>query len=310
MRYIRSIIAAAALLTAFTAAAFCQTALPESPAEPDSQIDTRWRPWHRWPLPRPGHHAVFFPPGDIFAPPLADIKQPRFHASWQHYHTDFGRFRVGFTSFGENIGLIRWPGTREGEGAQLGISGAVFAIFNLDSASHDLLNADYVIGFPLSMRSGRWSARARLFHQSSHLGDEFILTSQPIAVERINLSYEMLETLVSWDCKEYRIYGGPSRILSTVTPLDRQRVQLGAEYRGARVSPLRGRPIAGLEWSAWEENAWSGNLALKAGLLFVSPYDEARAFRLFAEYYTGRLPHGQFYKLRAQYWGFGFAFSL
>ena len=61
---------------------------------------------------------------------------------------------------------------------QLSISGAVFAQFNLDASSMDLINADYIIGFPLSYRNGSWSARARLFHQSSHLGDDFLLQPQ------------------------------------------------------------------------------------------------------------------------------------
>ncbi|MFH1723073.1 MAG: DUF1207 domain-containing protein [Elusimicrobiota bacterium] len=277
---------------------------------PRGKLETQWRSWGAWKEPRPGRRAVFFPIGDIFAPPLADQKQPRFFASWQAYRTDFGSYKVGSVGFGENVGLVRRLGAREGEGWQIGVSGGVFAVFNLDAESHDLLNADYVIGFPLSFRRGRWSARARLYHQSSHLGDEFLLTSQPIAVERINLSFEVLEALVSWDSKQLRVYGGPSRILSTVTPLKRQRIQAGVEHLGRDAAILGGRLIAGIEWSAWQETAWIGSLGVKTGLLFSSPYQEARSVRLFAEYYTGQIPHGQFYRLRTRYFGFGFAFSL
>lgn len=281
-----------------------------APQDPAVRSETRWMPWVNWMIPGKGHKAVRFPLGDLFAPPLADQKQPRFAASWQRYSTGFGSYSIGSVAFGENIGLVRWPGRREGEGWQLGVSGGVFAIFNMDSASHDLLNADYVIGFPLSFRSGRWSARARLYHQSSHLGDEFLLTSQPIALTRINLSFETLEALASWDCKGFRLYGGPSRILTSYTPLDRNRVQFGGEYIGARELLFGGKGLAGAEWSAWDETAWRGNISLKAGLLFASPYQEARSIRLMAEYYDGLIPHGQFYKLHTRYAGFGFAFSL
>ncbi|MEK7826807.1 MAG: DUF1207 domain-containing protein [Thermodesulfobacteriota bacterium] len=77
------------------------------------------------------------------------------------------------------------------------MSGAVLAQFNLDSSSNDLINADYVIGFPLSYRNGPWSERARLFHQSSHLGDEFLLLPQrpELKVTRMNLNFETIELL-------------------------------------------------------------------------------------------------------------------
>ncbi|MFA5139225.1 MAG: DUF1207 domain-containing protein [Elusimicrobiota bacterium] len=291
-----------------TAALLC-LAVARASAQP-SEAKTRWRSWTDWRPASAGKGVVYFPNGDIFAPPMADPKQPRFHATWQRYHTDFGHYRVGSVGFGENVGLFRWPGAAEGDGCQLGISGAVFAIFNLDAPSTDLLNADYIIGFPLSLRRGHWSARGRLFHQSSHLGDEFLLASQPIAMERINLSYETLETLVSWDNHQFRVYGGPSRILSTVTPLKRQRVQFGGEYRGSPWRSRNVRWIAGTEWSAWQENRWRGNIGVKAGLLLASPFQEARSVQLYGEFYSGEIPHGQFYRIRTAYYGLGLALSL
>src|SRR6185295_7497258 len=151
----------------------------------------RWRTWMDWRQPAPGRQTVRFPAGDLFAAPLADQKQPRFHTTWQRWHTGTGTFDIASVGFGENFGLVRWPRGHPGDGWQLGISGSVFAIFNLDTPSLDLLNADYLVGFPISYRSGDWSARLRLYHQSSHLGDEFLLQTddtQPVPVApRINL---------------------------------------------------------------------------------------------------------------------------
>lgn len=268
-------------------------------------VETRWMPWKHWTVAEAGHKAVYFPVGDLFAPPMADQKQPRFFASWQSHRSGIGDYSVASVGFGENIGLVRWPGRREGEGWQLGLSGAVFAIFNMDAVSHDLLNADYVVGFPLSFRRGRWSWRARLFHQSSHLGDEFLLESQPVAITRLNLSYEALEALFAWDNGAFRVYGGSSRILSTVTPLKRQSVQAGLEYIGGAGR----RKFAALEWSAWEETAWRGGLSVKAGLRIASRY-EVRSLWLYGEYFSGQIPHGQFFELYSRYFGVGLAFSL
>ncbi len=138
----------------------------------------RWRTWIEWLRPAPGRRTVRFPAGDLFSGPLADQKQPRFHTTWQRWHTASGQFDIASVGFGENFGLVRRPRGHEGDGWQVGISGAVFALFNMDSSSSDLLNADYYVGIPISYRSGVWSARLRLFHQSSHLGDEFLLQPQ------------------------------------------------------------------------------------------------------------------------------------
>jgi len=271
----------------------------------------RWRGWRDWLLPPPGRKAVRFPGGELFAPPLADQKQPRFHTTWQRYRTDFGTFNVASVGFGESFGLVRWPREREGDGWQLGISGAVFAIFNLDAPSNDLLNADYIVGFPLSYRGGAWSARARVFHQSSHLGDEFLLMPQPgPPVERINLSYEALELLGSWERRGLRVYGGGVQIFASSTPLGRSRAQLGLELRGRPLGWKTARVVAGLDVEAWDETDWDRDFSFKAGLLFRSPYGNARSVQLLLEYYDGHAPHGQFYPLEVEYFGLGVAYAF
>src|SRR5688572_14090314 len=48
----------------------------------------RWRTWMDWLRPPPGRRTVRFPDGDLFAGPLADQKQPRFHMTWQSWRND------------------------------------------------------------------------------------------------------------------------------------------------------------------------------------------------------------------------------
>ncbi len=277
----------------------------------EAKGEGRWRGWLRWLLPPPGRKTVRFPLGELFAPPLADQKQPRFHTTWQRYRVPFGDFNIASVGFGESFGLVRWPREREGDGWQLGISGAVFAIFNVDAESRDLLNADYIVGFPMSYRSGEWSARARVFHQSSHLGDEFLLMPQPgPPVTRINLSYEALEVLGSWERRGLRLYGGGIRIFSSETPLGRDRAQAGVEFRGRPVGWKTARVIGGFDVQAWDETGWDVDKSFKAGLLFRSPYGNARSVQLLLEYYNGHSPHGQFFPLEVEYFGLGIAYAF
>jgi uncharacterized protein DUF1207/BON domain-containing protein len=270
----------------------------------------RWRTWTRWLQPSPGRKTVRFPMGDLFTAPLADQKQPRFHMTWQRWHTGSGAFDIASVGFGENFGILRWPHGRPGDGWQLGISGAVFAIFNLDTSSLDLLNSDYCIGFPVSYRNGRWSGRVRLYHQSSHLGDEFLLQPEDIqpvpAAPRINLSYEALELLGSYEREGARFYAGGTRILS-IDPsgLGRSRLQAGVEYRGNPIHWHTSRLVAGLDVEAWSQTDWDRDWSAKAGLMFRSPYGDARSIQLLLEYYNGHAPHGQFFPVDVEYYGIG-----
>ena len=107
---------------------------------------------------------------------------------------------------GHVFGLYRWAGNASGEGWQLSAFGTVFSQFNLDAPSSDLINTDFLAGIPLSYRRGRFATRFRLFHQSSHLGDELLLSGR--APERKNLSVEIADVLASGEWGNWRL--GPS----------------------------------------------------------------------------------------------------
>lgn len=271
---------------------------------------SRFSTWRAWLRPPPGRKTIRFPEGDLFAAPLADQKQPRFHATYQNYATPFGSINMGSVGFGENFGLLRKPGRKEGDGWQVGMSGAVMALFNLDGPSTDLVNADYFFGIPFSWRSGDLSGRLRIYHLSSHVGDEFLLGDAVPDFERINLSYEAIELLGSWERDGYRVYGGGSWIFNTDTDLDRGRLQGGAEYQGKPTEWRNARFVAAVDLQAWEETDRDVDVSAKAGLAFRSPYVGERKLQLLLEYYNGHAPHGQFYVYRVEYFGLGLALSL
>lgn len=264
------------------------------------------------PLPTaPESDTVLFPDGELFEAPLANPKEPRFHITWLNIDLDAGTFDVASVGFGESFGLVCWGGPGPADEWQFGLSGAVFAQFNLDSDSMDLVNADYIIGLPLSYRHGPWSARFRLYHQSSHLGDEFLLYPQAIGpVERINLSFETAEFLAAWEWRGLRISGGPSYIIHTDTPLRRHSVQGSLDYISPSLPRVPGNLFGSLFVNLWEENDWDVSLNLKAGLNLKSPYTGKRSLQFFAEYFNGHLPFGQFYQETADYFGVGVSLGL
>ena len=244
-----------------------------------------------------------FPYGDPFQPLMADPKQPKFFVSALRYHATAGSFTAGSVGYGETFGIYRRLGKQSNEGLQVSISGGLFALFNLDAPSHDLINADYTIGLPISYRKGDTSVRLRVYHQSSHLGDEFLLRAQP---ERVNLSFESLELLVSQDLNNYRGYiGGEVMLRREPKDLKRLSFHSGIEYRGTRKILDAGQFIAGIDLKSWEENDWYLSKSVRVGLEIGNPDPTQRKAALMLEFYEGYAPHGQFYDERIDYYGLG-----
>jgi hypothetical protein len=264
-----------------------------------------------------------FPGNDVFRPLLADPKQPQFFASWQATRLRSApRVRnetylnIGSVGFGENIGLV---GSRNGcDGWQVGILGGIFSQFNLDAGSTDLINTDYVIGLPVSWRRGLVSTRVRLYHQSSHLGDEFLLGDP--GFPREDLSFEALEGIVSLDAPGGwgRLYAGGTYLLRRTPDLDRAGVQAGFELRGpstrapilrAQLPRLRFTPVFGADFKSFEELGWNVDVSAVGGVE-LSREGSDRRLRLLANYYRGHAPFGQFYGQKIEMVGAGLYFSF
>jgi hypothetical protein len=253
--------------------------------------------------------AESFPAGDVFRPLVADPAEPRFFVSVLSVERSSDKLTVGSIGGGVNFGLYRWPGERADEGWQVGIFGSITSQFDLGSSSDDLINADYRVGFPLSYKRGDFSGRARIFHQSSHLGDEVILNGS--APERINLSYEAVDFLLAWQRGNWRPYGGAYYMLRGDSEgLKKSGLQAGIHY--ARSTPVLfgGRLVGGLDIKWFEGTDWRAGISGKVGLEFGRPGPERRGITLLLEAYDGPAPFGQYFRHNISYYGAGVQFDL
>src|SRR2546427_11837849 len=85
----------------------------------------------------------------------------------------------------------------------------------MQSATNDLINTDYLVGLPLTYRHGSWATRFRLYHQSSHLGDEYLLHTN---AQRVDLTFEAAELLVSKEVAQWRGDGGGGELFAPPPP--------------------------------------------------------------------------------------------
>lgn len=243
------------------------------------------------------------PERELFAPLLADPRWPHFAAAAHFYLNDDELAQVAAVSFGEAVPLLGFdaPGGR----GELSLHAAVFSIFDLDSESFDLVNSDFLVGLAAGYRRGRFSALLRLIHQSSHLGDEFLLRSR---VDRVNLSYEALRLLLSWDLGEaLRVYGGGGTLLRRDPgDLERGFLQAGLEWRSpdAYLGDVL-RPLAAVDVQSAQESGWTPDVSLRAGVQLESPRLFSQRLQLLLEYYSGRSPNGQFFERDIDYLGLG-----
>ncbi len=262
------------------------------------------------------------PRGDVFCPLIADPKAQRSFASLLHERagsgTDRTSKRFASVGIGDMFGLGRWSGSQPGDGVQLSITGAVFAQFDLGTSSYDLLNADYMVGLPLTIRRGRGSMRLRVYHQSSHLGDEYLLREPPDRRDRENLSFESIDLTLSLDAGAARFYAGGERLVNR-DPEDLAATVAhgGVEYRPSTwIIPLRNlggfRFLAAVDAKTSDEHDWKPSVSARAGL----EYDRrkggdlpGRRWALLAEFYEGPSPYGQFFRERVQYVGVGIHFG-
>ena len=259
------------------------------------------------PAEEPGGFELL-PRVELFGPLLADPRQPHFSASYNWYLHDPELGHVGNATFGETFPLL---GGALGDGRwELGFLGGVFSIFDLDAPSYDLLNTDFWAGPTLSARRGGLSTTLRLFHQSSHLGDEFLLRHS--GVNRLNLSYEGVDWLVSADPWPWlRLYGGGGVLIHTEPHLQRLSAQGGVELKSP-IAFIRNavRPIAAFDYASREENHWREELSGAAGIQLENPALSKMRVQILATYYKGNSRNGQFFLERIESLGVGVHFHF
>jgi hypothetical protein len=259
---------------------------------------------------------IALPHGDVFCPLIADPKAMRSFVIYQRgKEIDLGE-DIAAVGIADQFPFFRAGGATPGNGVQLGVDGAVFAQFDIGTSSYDLLNADYLIGLPLTFRGGGFSGRARVYHQSSHLGDELLLRENP--PNRENLSFEAAELLLSVDVSALRVYGGGEYFFHRDPgDLPDHLIHAGIELRpratvnfGALAS---GRLVAAGDVKLVDDSTSRTGVSVRAGFEFGRPRDTetpARRWSVLAELYEGPAPYGQFHRRKVRLVGLGFHFTL
>lgn len=250
--------------------------------------------------------SKFLPRGLLFAPFHADPRWPHFSGAYRHVTYGQEPTKTFAANFGETFALYRNAAPLGGQW-EIVIQAGVFSTFNVGNSSKDLQNADYTVGVLTSYRTGPFSGFLRLHHQSSHLGDEFILNSQS-PVNRINLSFEELDLKLSYELFAWlRVYGGGGMLFDQ-DPKDLK--QGTSEFGVELTSPWtlwggKMRPVAYADFQVNARSNWDVASSVMAGLQFENARIGDRKLQVLVEYFSGPSPNGQFYTQNTEWFGIG-----
>lgn len=249
------------------------------------------------------------PSGHLFKPLLADPRWAHFSASYRQYlNNNFDGRSIGAVSFGETIPLYRGNFGRSLAQWEAGIQGGVFSDFNLGASSSDLVNTDFIGSIYSSVRVKQFSAFGRVYHQSSHLGDEFLLRRINSSFERVNLSYEGADLRLSYEFPYgVRLYGGGGGLFhKEPSALKVWMAQYGVEFRSPwRLNFAPIRPVVAADLKNFQENNWNTDVSIRGGIEFDNLQVLGRKLQILVEYFNGNSPSGQFYRNNVEYIGVG-----
>lgn len=240
-----------------------------------------------------------FPRRQLFAPLLADPRWPQFSGSvTSHRRADENLVFNG--NVGDSFALFG------GDDWQFGLQATVFTQFDMKARHDDQMTDDFLFGLPYSWKRGRWTWMARLYHISTHTGDEFLLHHP--GFNRVKISVEAVDLRGSYDAgRGVRLYGGPGYLYRRY-PIETKPLyaQAGAEYTSPWAWRDVLRPVAALDLQKYQNYGWGAtNVSARAGVQIEHLTQPSRRLLLLLEYYHGRDPNGQFWVNRDESWGLG-----
>jgi hypothetical protein len=282
---------------------------------------------------RPQVKGIWFPQAtELFQPLIASPRQVVYSIGYRGGDNIVGKTSIAI-SLGDDFPIFRWIDVLPWHGDfQIGIEAGVWSVFNVDVRGYnpnrgtELVNTDYYVGIPLTYAINKWSFRFRIYHVSSHLGDEF-LVNHPLYVTnasipgaepvRKNPSFEAIDFFTSYQIADFlRLYLGPGVILHSDDsfPMKTLYVEYGLETRflGLKMyyHRLYGTFFAGANFRNWQFWGWDIDGTYVLGYEWSKLQGIGRKIRFFGEFHHGFCPDGQFMKMRTTYGGVRFSYGF
>jgi hypothetical protein len=251
-----------------------------------------------------------FPPVPSFELPEAS---PRVHGlvgrllAARRGDSRFGREGEAEVALGENIPLLALR--RGPRPITLGFGSQVYARFSITDPKSALISNDWVVGFNGTAMLRAWTLTLELYHESSHLGDEY---EDHFNATRLDWTREVAVGWASYSTGPWKLTGSLSYTLVDQLGLERPGSSLGVDYRSRSAGQFLGtsvRPVLGVFFDANAATAWRVSSSAKAGVaLETTPGGKEIGFALIG--HAGLSTQRQFYREESRYVGVEVRFDL
>ncbi|NCF71081.1 MAG: DUF1207 domain-containing protein [Chlamydiales bacterium] len=257
--------------------------------------------------------GIWMPQSTILFPPItADPKAMKYGVGLR-FHDDIIARRAVAVTFGDELPFFRWHhlGDLNGD-AQFSIAAGVRAIFDAtpDEGFYqrkgdwaELVNSDFLLSFPFTYAIKNWAFRVRVYHISSHLGDEFYqakIRQQP-TFKRKNPSSETLDFFTSYQLTNaIRVYAGLGYTFhkDNTFPYGHGGLEYGCEVRlaGRRdyYNQLYHQPFMAMHFHHLQDVNWKLNATYQIGIEWSKLHGIGRKIRAYVEYHNGKSLEGEF----------------
>jgi len=254
--------------------------------------------------------ARIFPQVQSFELPEAS---PRVHGlvgrifSARRGDSEFGSEPEAEVGVGENFPVLA---LRRGERpVTLGFGTQVYGRFSLGDRKSALISNDWVVGLNTTAALGAWTVTGEIYHESSHLGDEY---RDRFSATRLDWTREVAAAWLTYGPGPIRITGNLSYVLIDELDLKRPGAALAADYEGRPFGQFLGgpvRPVGGIFFQGEAATSWRISTSAKLGIA-VSRAGGGREIGLALIAHDGLSTQRQFFRRESRYIGGELRFDL
>jgi hypothetical protein len=235
-------------------------------------------------------------PNDIFPVLVADPRHIGLSASYTHLNSD----HLHDFSLGQSLGIKRWrTGMNQDWLWETDIEAMAQPRVRSGGVKGELQAVDLILNLPVTARRGDVSFKGLLFHESSHLGDDYIRrtghTGSRFSAQglRVQAGLEPFPWM--------RVYGGGAYRVFIAPSIPRASLQAGIELSTPDLHWSRSKMTSlfiAEDLQSQERTGWNLDLNLLAGIKISGLRPTSSDTRLAAGWYYGHSPFGQFYRQR------------
>ncbi|GAB4049022.1 DUF1207 domain-containing protein [Spirosoma litoris] len=254
----------------------------------------------------------FLPKGHLFDPIILDPLEAQTYGSiLPGYWTEGQKYKGSIVPFAFGFAKPFYRRTTEpGRAEEWVLDLASFTQFEayhddvMDKARRQIMNTDYKISIIYNIRRGEHNYRIRVYHISSHLGDDYIYRNKLTAPSPNSVNYEQLDFTYSRTVSDWRLYGGAGIVLRKTEERKLFSAQLGAFYK--KPSTHAARLVGGADIKFWQQTDFRPGIHGGIGIELGRTQNN---LTFLLEGYSGFRPYSQYEQQQTSWIGVGLYLS-